>query len=118
MTLPQVIGSFGDKENPDTTFCIAMEDMTLNYSTMNMIDGIDFDDATELVKIAAKMHANYWESPVIYEDWLNQKDENGKIKLPFLQEMIPGFLQNREDLLTHLSVQSRPRRVSLHLGSL
>ena len=73
VTCPQVIGSFGDKENPDH-FCIAMEDMTLNYTTMNMIDGNSFEDAAELLKMAAKMHAQYWQSPLTHEDWLNSYD--------------------------------------------
>jgi len=40
MPCPKILGQFEDPVDPQTFFCIAMEDLTVKYNTCSIIDGM------------------------------------------------------------------------------
>ena len=78
MPCPEIIGQFKDSQDPNL-FCIAMEDLTVEYNPLKSINGIGKQDAMQLIEYASSMHAHYWESEEIKADWLNVKDAQGQV---------------------------------------
>ena len=92
MPCPKIYGTF--KGESDSQFCIAMEDMTLNWTGMSIPDGVTLDDSKILVSQVAHMHAHYWKSPILTEEWLNIKDDEGNPQVFFLSKFVNNFAKD------------------------
>lgn len=67
-----------------TSFCIAMEDLALKYNRFNGQDGLTKGQIILLIERISSMHAHFFNSKAIENDWLNLKDpETGK-NLPLM----------------------------------
>ena len=65
MPIPGVIAVFVDPEKPKEFFCIVMDDMGIDHDAMDQIKGITLNEQKELVSVACKLHAAFWDHPVL-----------------------------------------------------
>ena len=92
MPTPALIGTFKDPEKPEEFFCIAMEDLSVEYDAMPGKDGITKAEAILMAKQAARMHAHFWGSKTLEQPWLNKKDDKGKFGLGRAGDGVAGCL--------------------------
>jgi len=71
--VPEILGTFEDAVEPQTYFCIAMENLTEGWDLKNQIVGLTLKEANQITQMFAKLHAHYWESPTLKQDWLATK---------------------------------------------
>jgi hypothetical protein len=71
--VPTILGTFEDPIDPRTYFCIAMENLTEGWDLKNQIVGISVAEANSVSQMFAKLHAHYWESDALKQDWLATK---------------------------------------------
>lgn len=84
MPCAKVLGVYkgGDRNYPDATrsppwelpicqFCIAIEDLETEYDCLSAKVGYTIEDAVTLAKLTARMHAKYWRSPKLEQEWLS-----------------------------------------------
>jgi hypothetical protein len=71
--LPHILGTFEDPVDPKTFFCIAMENLTEGWDLKNQVVGLSLKEANSIAQLFAKLHAQYWESEILKEDWLATK---------------------------------------------
>lgn len=113
MPCPKVIGVFRAPANPNTEYCIVMEDMGLEYNGMNSIDGIDTKDALTLVTYAASFHAHYWGKDILKEDWLNLRDANGNIAPTWICDYLTIYIANSNSLIDLMDVVKKGSGVDM-----
>lgn len=73
-----------------------MEDLTEKYTPLNGVTGINKEQLTDLLDKISSMHAHFFNSEVIKNDWLNIKDpEIGPLALPFEHWYVHYLESNR-----------------------
>eukprot|EP00747_Dinoflagellata_sp_TGD_P034506 gnl/TRDRNA2_/TRDRNA2_137301_c0_seq1.p1 gnl/TRDRNA2_/TRDRNA2_137301_c0~~gnl/TRDRNA2_/TRDRNA2_137301_c0_seq1.p1 ORF type:complete len:341 (+),score=54.87 gnl/TRDRNA2_/TRDRNA2_137301_c0_seq1:76-1023(+) len=92
--IPDQIGGFQDPDDPATFFCLAMEDLNQEYEMMDQIKGSSFDDVLAIVEQAAGMHASFFESEMLSEPLLNNKNSNGESVPISCDPMVQAYLAN------------------------
>lgn len=71
--VPEILGTFEDPVEPETYFCIAMENLSEGWDLKNQLIGLSLNEAKQISQMFAKLHANYWESDTLKQDWLATK---------------------------------------------
>jgi hypothetical protein len=73
----EVYGVWRDAEKPDEWFCIAMANMNTANQVFDCAKGITWAESTNILMLAAKLHAKYFQSDVLKQDWLSCAGPDG-----------------------------------------
>ena len=64
-----------DKDKPKEFFCIAMEDLSVDFEPCDQIVGITWQECSKLAEKTAQMHAAFWEHDCLKQDLIGGKGE-------------------------------------------
>ena len=74
--VPKLYGTFVDPDKPKEYFCIAMENLTEHSHPLEQVAGVSAKLLGEIGQSVAKLHATYWEHPMLKEDLYSGGDAN------------------------------------------
>ena len=62
------LGVYVDAEKPDEFFCIAMEDLSVDFEPCDQVVGISWQECNAMAKKVGEMHAAFWEHDCLKQD--------------------------------------------------
>ena len=75
LPIADCLGVYVDPEKPDEFFCIAMEDLSVDFEPCDQIVGITWQECSKLAEKTAQMHAAFWEHDCLKQDLIGGKGE-------------------------------------------